>query len=160
MQEPRRGPLTRRGDERGGRRDTDEALAQETPGDDRPIAVVVEDDQVALNGLAVWLDGEGFAVLACPTFAEARAQLTRRRVTALLTDIRLAEFNGLHLVQLARTLHPGACLVVFSGYADDGLQHEAQAAGAAWFQKPIDLHALREHLLSHLRSAPPAGDAA
>ena len=85
-------------------------------------------------------------MLACATFAEARAQLATRRVAALLTDIRLAEFNGLHLVQLARSLHPRARLVVFSGYSDDVLQAEAERVGAPWLLKPMDLEALREHL--------------
>ena len=76
----------------------------------------------------------------------ARAQLTTRRVAALLTDVRLVEYNGLHLVQLARSLHPRARLVVFSGHADEVLEHEARNLGAAWLLKPLDLAALREHL--------------
>jgi DNA-binding NtrC family response regulator len=146
MTEPRKGPLTRRDSPRGGRRAIDAALDEDTAARDRPIVVLAEDDRAALEGLSQWLDGEGFAVLACATFGDARAQLATHRVAALLTDIRLAEFNGLHLVQLARTLHPRARLVVFSGHSDDVLQAEAHGVGALWLLKPLDLEALRQHL--------------
>ena len=49
-------------------------------------------------------------------------------------------------MQLARTLHPRAGVIVFSGYSDDMLQAEARNLGAAWLLKPLDLAALREHL--------------
>ena len=108
--------------------------------------VLAEDDPAALDGLSRWLAGEGLLVLSCATFADARAQLGTRRVAALLTDVRLVEFNGLHLVQLARSLHPRARLVVFSGHADEVLEHEAHAVGALWLLKPLDLSILREYL--------------
>jgi two-component system, NtrC family, response regulator AlgB len=150
MHEPRRGALTRRESERGGRREIDALLERDNAGDRRPIVVVAEDDPAALDGLSQWLAGEGFTVLSCATFAEARAQLASRRVAALLTDVRLAEFNGLHLVQLARTQHPRAGLVVFSGHSDGVLQAEARSLGALWLLKPIDLDALRAYLIDFL----------
>ena len=155
MNEPPKGALTRRDSPRGGRRAIDSTLDEDTTARDRPIVVLAEDDRSALDGLAEWLEGQGFAVLACVTFGEARAQLATRRVAALLTDIRLAEFNGLHLVQLALTLHPRARLVVFSGHSDDVLQAEAQGVGALWLLKPLDLEALRLHLADLL---PPPGE--
>jgi two-component system, LuxR family, response regulator FixJ len=146
MHEPRKGALTRRESARGGRRETDASLERDSAGAGRPVIVVAEDDRAALDGLSQWLAGEGFTVLSCATFAEARAQLATRRVAALLTDVRLAEYNGLHLVQLARSQHPRAGLVVFSGHSDDVLQAEARALGAIWLLKPIDLDVVREYL--------------
>ncbi len=144
--EPRKGALTRRDSATGGRREIDVLAARDSVDESRPIVVLAEDDPSALDGLSRWLAGEGLTVLSCATFAEARAQLTTRRVSTLLTDVRLAEYNGLHLAQLARTLHPRAGVVVFSGYSDDMLQAEARNLGAAWLLKPLDLDALREHL--------------
>ena len=158
MHEPRRGALTRRESTRGGRRAIDSALDEDTTARARPVVVLAEDDRAALDGLSQWLEGEGFAVLACATFGEARAQLSTRRVAALLTDIRLAEFNGLHLVQLALTLHPRARLVVFSGHSDDVLQTEAQRVGALWLLKPLDLDALRQHLADLLPAPDESSD--
>jgi len=145
MHEPRTGALTRRDSIRGGRRQVD-AVLEPDEDDGRPIVVLAEDDAAALDGLARWLENEGFQVLPCATFGGARAELSTRRVAALLTDIRLAEFNGLHLVQIAVTLHPDARLIVFSGHDDDVLQAEARNAGAVWCLKPLDLGALREYL--------------
>jgi DNA-binding NtrC family response regulator len=143
--EPRKELFSRRGSTRAGRHEADEAMAAD-PGGDRPTIVLVDDDPATLDGLSVWLAGEGFSVVACSTFAEARAQLTARSIAALITDIRLEEFNGLHLVQLARSLQPHARLIVFSGYADPVLEAEAEVAGASWLLKPLDLEQLGEHL--------------
>jgi len=162
MSEPRKGAATRRDSARGGRREADQILDRDTTADTRPIVVLAEDDPAALDGLSLWLAGEGFLVLSCATFAEARAQLGTRRVAALLTDVRLVEFNGLHLVQLARTLHPRARLVVFSGHPDEVLEHEAHAVGALWLIKPLDLSMVREHLagLIEEQEESPASDVA
>ena len=154
MHEVRRGALTRRDSPRGGRREVDALLQRDSTGEG-PIVVVAEDDPSALDGLSEWLAGEGFTVLSCATFVEARAQLATRRVAALLTDIRLAEYNGLHLVQLARSQHPRAALVVFSGHIDDVLQAQARSLGALWLLKPLDLAAVR----AHLRDILPGNDA-
>jgi DNA-binding NtrC family response regulator len=143
--EPRRGPVTRRASARGGRRETDDGVTPE-PSSDRPTLLLVDDDAATLDGLSVWLANEGFSVVACSTFAQARAQITSRPIAALITDIRLEEFNGLHLVQLARSLQPHARLVVFSGFADPVLEAEAEMAGATWLLKPIRLEQLGEHL--------------
>ena len=144
--EPRRGPVTRRASARGGRRETDDGVMSE-PSSDRPTLLLVDDDAATLDGLSVWLANEGFSVVACSTFAQARAQITSRPIAALITDIRLEEFNGLHLVQLARSLQPHARLVVFSGFADPVLEAEAEMAGATWLLKPIHLEQLGEHLV-------------
>ena len=101
--------------------------------------VLVDDDAATLDGLSVWLANEGFSVVACATFAEARAQITSRPIAALITDIRLEEFNGLHLVQLARSLQPHARLVVFSGFADPVLEAEAEIAGAGAARSGADI---------------------
>jgi DNA-binding NtrC family response regulator len=138
-------PFNRREDAPSGRRDTDELAPPEASGN-RPTVMLVDDDAATLDGLSVWLAGEGFSVVACSTFTQARAQLTSRSIAALITDIRLEEFNGLHLVQLARSLQPHARLVVFSGYADPVLEAEAEVAGATWLLKPIDLEQLAQQL--------------
>ena len=135
------------------------AAAGPGPGAERPTVVLVDDDAATLDGLSVWLAGEGFSVVACSTFAEARAQLTSRTIAALITDIRLEEFNGLHLVQLARSVQPHARLVVFSGFADPVLEAEAEMAGATWLLKPIHLEQLGEQLAG-LSPAPGDGSKA
>ena len=76
-----------------------------------------------------------------------------------ITDIRLEEFNGLHLVQLARSVQPQARLVVFSGFADPVLEAEAEMAGATWLLKPIHLEQLGEQLAG-LSPAPGDGSKA
>src|SRR4051812_4652421 len=60
--DPRKGPAPRRDSARGGRRDADQILDRDTTADTRPIVVLAEDDPAALDGLSLWLAGEGFLV--------------------------------------------------------------------------------------------------
>jgi len=146
MDDLRRGGVTRRKTWRGDRRSANLPPEADERTGARPRVILAEDDRSALAGLTQWLESEGFSVSSCASFPEARAALTARSLAALLTDVRLGEYNGLHLVQLARSLHPNARLVVFSGFADEVLESEAKGAGAMWLLKPLDLARLGAYL--------------
>ena len=67
------------------------------------------------------------------SFHAARRLVLQRVPDVLVTNLRLAEFSGLHLVYLASTDAESTirCLV-FSDYFDFRLVQEAQAAGAMY----------------------------
>ena len=67
-------------------------------------------------------------------------------LTALLTDVRLGEYNGIQLALLARELHPNIKVVVFSGFDDPVLKEEARRIGATYLVKPVSGHSLVEAL--------------
>ena len=104
--------------------------------------LLVDDNQAALDGLRQLLTNAGLAVVSCRSFAEAKAFAMTNAVGALLTDVRLEEHNGLHLVQIVRNAHPQARLVAFSGHDDPVLRRDAEALGATYLLKPLDVSAL------------------
>jgi len=57
---------------------------------------------------------------------EARGTLLRRDYDVLVTDLRLAGFNGLHVAKMARDKAPGMRIVVISGSEDTVLRREAR----------------------------------
>ena len=61
-------------------------------------------------------------------FQNARKRLLRRRPDLLVTNLRLGEYNGLHLVYLVAGTNT-RCLV-HSGISDGFLQKDAKEAGA------------------------------
>jgi DNA-binding response OmpR family regulator len=84
----------------------------------------------------------GFHVTVADNFHEA---LERMRVppTLLMADIRLGEFNGLHLVLRGKAARRDLAAIVTSAVADSVLQSEAEQLGATFVQKPTSTEELR-----------------
>ena len=76
----------------------------------------------ALNVLRLIAD-----VDVCRDFSTARERLLNQPPNLLITNVRLHEYNGLHLVHLAT---PYTRCVVYSPHDDMVLAREVQAAGA------------------------------
>jgi ActR/RegA family two-component response regulator len=77
----------------------------------------------------------GFRVTVADSFQEA---LERLRVppALLIADIRLGEYNGLHLVLRGKAARSDLAAIVTSGVADVVLQDEAERLGATFVLKP------------------------
>jgi DNA-binding NtrC family response regulator len=63
-------------------------------------------------------------------FDAAKRQLTSAPIDFLVTNLRLADFNGLHLVYLAATLSQPVRCIVYTEGRDPWLAREVQRAGA------------------------------
>nr|MBA3884527.1 response regulator [Acidobacteriota bacterium] len=63
---------------------------------------------------------------------------------ALVTDVRLGEYNGLQLAVIARDLQPNIRIIVYSGYNDPVLREEAERIGAVYLVKPVPSRQLLE----------------
>jgi DNA-binding NtrC family response regulator len=108
--------------------------------------MVVDDDPSALSALERLLSFWGYRTLPCSSFEDARHALSLRMPDALITDVRLGDYNGLQLVHLMKQRNPGAVMVAVSGIDDPVLRTEAANAGAAYLLKPTEISKLREHL--------------
>jgi hypothetical protein len=78
----------------------------------------------------------GFTVLPVEDFLGARQILSEIEPEAIVTDVYLGDYNGLHLVAIAQVEHPRTtCLVV--GPRDSALQTEAYHLGARYLVEPV-----------------------
>ena len=66
----------------------------------RPSVLVVDDDVETLGIIEFWLADAGYDVVTSSRFDAARNYLASHPLDALVTDIRLGEFNGLQLALL------------------------------------------------------------
>lgn len=84
----------------------------------------------------------GFHVTVADNFQEA---LDRLRVppVLLIADIRLGEYNGLHLVMRGKSIRRDLAAIVTSAVADSVLQSEAEQLGTTFLLKPITTEELR-----------------
>jgi two-component system, cell cycle response regulator CpdR len=107
-------------------------MGQSTPL--RRTAVVVEDDEIQRDMIALLLEESGFNVIQCEDAETASLAVKTRRPSLLVTDVNLTgKMNGAELAQFARTANPALRVVVISGQPlTDRLPD-----GVTFFQKPV-----------------------
>ncbi len=94
----------------------------------------------------------GFSTLPVASFLEARDVLTEIEPEALVTDVQLGDYNGLHLVAIAQVEHPRTTCVVI-GPRDPALQSESYHLGARYLVEPIGAERVAT-ILSELVATP------
>jgi len=120
-------------------------------------ALVVEPSAADAVWMALVLSELGFSVTVSDTFQDARAQLTVPPAL-LVTELRLGEYNGLHLVLRGKSAHPDLAAIVTSRIDDPVLYVEAEQLGATYVLKNIGAPAFRAAVLRTVfRSNPPEG---
>ena len=85
-----------------------------------------------MNACARVVRHAGFEVVAGRSFQDVRRSLASRLPDALLTDLRLGDYNGLHLVLVAQAESPHTASVVFSDDTDLAMGLEAERCGARY----------------------------
>ena len=109
----------------------------------RRTALVVESDTVQLAATVRALRALDYAVEAASTFDEARQRLLSiPDLTLLVADIRLGQFNGLHLAFRARAHHPSVRVVIIDHAMDATLEAETKRLGGVYIAKPFTTEAL------------------
>jgi hypothetical protein len=91
--------------------------------------LIVEPDHAVMLTLRRSV-GDTPYVTSCHDFLGARTQLLENVPDVLITNIRLAEYNGLHLVLLSRASGQRTRCLVYSGQPDLVLVNEARDLGA------------------------------
>ena len=107
--------------------------------------LIVEDETDLLDEVASYLRRRGETVLTATTFVEAARLLKEDPVDVLVTDSRLADGNGVDLIDLQNGLHPGksVCFLI-TGQLET--QHNALMDGVKVFYKPFAASALYREL--------------
>jgi two-component system, cell cycle response regulator CpdR len=100
----------------------------------RPTAIVVEDDEVQRDMIALLLEESDFNVIQCEDAETAVRAIKKRHPVFLITDINLAgRMNGVELAHLARQHNPKMRIVVISGRPPAA----ALPDGVIFFMKPF-----------------------
>lgn len=96
--------------------------------------LIVDDDEPTRVGLAMLLEDAGYETITAGTVPTAIKLLTEAHPDLLLVDIRLDEYNGLHLVATRPEPIPA---IVLTGFADPAIEADARRLGAEFLLKPI-----------------------
>ncbi|WP_234681633.1 response regulator [Bradyrhizobium monzae] len=82
----------------------------------RPIAIVVEDDDIQREMLALLLKERNFEVLQCEDAETAALALKAKHPTLMVTDFNLAgKMDGVDLAHFARQQNADVRIIVISG---------------------------------------------
>ncbi|MFO0800737.1 MAG: sigma-54 dependent transcriptional regulator [Gemmataceae bacterium] len=115
------------------------------PAAPEPLQVlVIDDDKLLAETIAESLERRGHAVTVATSGRAGSARLDSDPFDVVLTDLRMADVDGLAIVEKARKVLPDAEVFVVTGYAEVKTAVEAMKRGAShYLTKPLDLAELR-----------------
>ena len=100
----------------------------------RPTAIVVEDDDIQREMLALLLEESNFEVLQCEDAETAALALKARHPSLMVTDINLVgKMDGVELAYLAQRQNADMRIIVISGRP----LSRPLPPGAKFFAKPV-----------------------
>ena len=124
----------------------------------RARVLIVDDDEVYLEGMRELLEEAGYEVLLASSFDGGKHELREHSPDLLIIDVRLGAFNGLQLISTGEVRIPA---IVVTGFDDRVLRADAGGFGASYVVKPIapaSLLALIEKKLSSDDHSDPSSD--
>jgi DNA-binding NtrC family response regulator len=113
------------------------------------VLLVAPTPALAKN-LFAWLTEGGYDVALVTSFASAKVEL-QSSPHLLISEIRLGEYNGLHLATRAQSQDIPSVVI---GHADPVLERDAQQMGVTYMHADVDrecLLVLAEHLTADAR---------
>jgi two-component system, response regulator RegA len=124
-----------------------------------PSLLIVDDDEPFLKRLARAMEKRGFAVETAESVAEGRAMALRKPPAYAVIDLRLADGNGLDVVEAVREKRPDARVIVLTGYGAIATAVAAVKLGATdYLSKPADANQITAALLVDAGDLPPPPD--
>src|ERR1700754_4580239 len=117
----------------------------------RPLLVIVDDEQGILDVVSRFAERAGFDVVTCAHGREAISIIQTRRPDLVMVDLRMPEVGGLDILRAIRDVDAHCQAVLMTGYASVDTAVEAVKLGAMdYLSKPLDFGRL-DQLLSGVR---------
>jgi DNA-binding response OmpR family regulator len=102
-----------------------------------PAILVVDENTAARTEVMELLSRARYQVAGASNFMEAKTALSTLVPDLLITELRLGDFNGLHLVVRARSSQSAIATIVLTRFPDPVLEAEAKRLGAAYLVNPV-----------------------
>lgn len=84
--------------------------------DNKPLLLIVDDDNDVLISLQIWLEGEGFHVLTALNSQDALKIVEEEEIEVALLDFRLGTENGLKAAKMLNDLDDDLKIIIITGY--------------------------------------------
>ena len=100
--------------------------------------LLVDDDTTFCLMLKTWLTKKGFSVSEAFSCAEGLKKVKEVEYDIVLTDLRLPDEDGIHLLKSVKSVRPGTQVILMTGYADIRTAVLAMKLGAFdYVAKPV-----------------------
>jgi DNA-binding NtrC family response regulator len=123
-------------------------------------SVLIVDDEPGMRaGLAANFQRDGWSVDTASGVNDAMRRLSGKVFSALVTDVRMPDGDGLQLMRQVRKTSPSTAVIVLTAYGSVPEAVNAMQEGAChYFTKPVSFEVLRDHLsnVCNLASKPSA----
>jgi two-component system phosphate regulon response regulator OmpR len=127
----------------------------------KPVVMVVDDEPELRALLGEYFGRHGFAVLAAPDAASARAMLAESRPALAILDVNMPGENGLSLARWLREAHPRVGIVMLTTAGESVDRIVGLELGADdYIPKPFEMRELLARVRSVLRRLGEAAAAA
>ncbi len=115
--------------------------------------LVVDDDPHILEVLEARLSSAGYGVIKAGNAQTALDSLQKQTVDMMVSDIKMPDMNGFHLLSRARFLYPGLPVILLTAYGSIPDAVKAVKSGAVeYLTKPFQGKELMEKVASILES--------
>lgn len=121
---------------------------------DGRTALIVEPSPGDAVWIAAALSELGLRVVVSDSFQQAQAAL-RAGPVLLVTALRLAEYNGLHMVLRGKSADPQLAAIVMNGDDDPVVRAEAEKLGATFVVKKISVREFHAAVLRTMLARQP-----
>ena len=115
-----------------------------------PSILIIEDDLTFSTMLKTWLGKKGFEVDTASSRSRAKKQLSARSYDLILSDLRLPDQDGIHLLAWLRSQSCTTPFIIMTSYAEIQTAVQAIKQGASdYIAKPVQ----PDELLKKIREA-------
>lgn len=117
-----------------------------------PPRLLIIDDEIIVGKRLLQVFGKmGFEVEVFTSGAPALAALAERTFNVVVTDLKMADMDGMAVLAAVRELHPATKVIIITGYALPETAAEAFRLGVfAFITKPFRLDELKQVILRAL----------
>ena len=111
----------------------------------RPVLVVIDDEQGILDVVGRFATRAGFEVVTCAGGAEGIARIQNGPADLVMVDLRMPDVGGLEVLRAIRESNPNCQAVLMTGFASVDTAVEAIKLGAMdYLSKPLDFVRLQQ----------------
>jgi len=107
------------------------------------------------SGAMTLLGGSGYDVVFAAGFEAAIRRLDRSSPDLLISEVRLGQFNGLHLVIRSQSTHPKMRSILLDRTHDSVIELDAERQGATYLAESVTAADLLGHVSRHLAESSP-----
>jgi DNA-binding NtrC family response regulator len=109
-----------------------------------PLVLVVEDETILADSIAIYLERHAYATAVAHSGEEAARLIEKASPDVAVVDIKLPGIDGLEVLRRLREVSPGTEVVMMTAHASVASAVEAIKRGACdYLTKPLDLDELR-----------------